>query len=104
MNVKPGDLARVVAPYDKNGRGAFVKVIRAAIGRAHRLGENVFVRTTDLPAWVVEGWVRGDRNVPVGPQLVIHDRCLRRVDPGKATDETLSWKEVPAGKPQEIEA
>jgi hypothetical protein len=83
MNVKPGDLARVVAPYHAEGRGAFVVVRGPAIGRDPYPG---FSNDTGRWAWLCDGYVRASRRIE-GPAVVIYDHCLRAVPGLDATEE-----------------
>ncbi len=83
MNVDPGQLARIVEPFHTAGRGAFVIVRRP--WRGERVGEYWF--TYGGPAWVCSGWVHFEGAVrPIGPEVVIADQCLRRVNPGHQHD------------------
>lgn len=93
MNCKPGDLARVVAPYVTPGRGAFVTVVKAADRGEYRAYGSLW--EIDGPAWVCEGWVRDVDGVVRGPLRIIGDRCLCRVDPGRAEEETPAVAELP---------
>jgi hypothetical protein len=88
MNVKPGDLARVVAHYTMNGRGAFVQVVRRLLVEEILEGQS-YGPIHGHPVWVVRGWVRDSNGVIHGPTLGILDSCLRRVDPGDGVDEVL---------------
>lgn len=92
-NVKPGDIARVVAPFDIAGRGAIVKVIRPSNGKETLCGIEY---EGGGSGWVCEGWVRWEGDRRHGPLVAIADNCLRRVDPGTGTDEIL----LKAGKPK----
>jgi hypothetical protein len=97
MNCKPGDLARVVAPYAKPGRGAFVVVRRRA--RPYEcLDGNVFQACNSNGGWVCDGWVRDSDGGVCGPQLAIADECLRPIRDNDGEDQTLTW----AGKPSDI--
>ncbi len=77
-NVKPGDLARVVAPYEWPGRGAFVIVGRRA-NAVEQFGPVSYA--VNEPSWVCDGWVRSVLGFYEGPQVVIADCCLRPVRP-----------------------
>lgn len=84
MNVAPGQLARVVAPFELVGRQAFVIVRRA--WRGESVGGYLFTQGGG-PAWVCSGWVRFDGSEePLGPEVVLSDLCLRRVSPGFRQD------------------
>lgn len=101
MNVKVGDLARVVAPYYTGGRGAFVTVTAFVPGNTEVFLHGRHFIPNGNPAWVVDGWVRAlslGVETLVGPQLVISDNCLRRVDP-PAEGDTLP----PVAVPKELE-
>jgi hypothetical protein len=87
-NVKPGDLARVVAPFQMCGRGAIVKVIRAS-GRAEWLSGTYYEDNGNGESWVCEGYVRWGDGTREGPLVAIYDECLRRIDPGEREDEML---------------
>ena len=78
MNVQPGDMARVVAPYCEPGQGAIVSVLRPML-QAEAFGALSYDFQPD--SWVVQGWVRDEQGAVQGPILVIYDNCLRRVDP-----------------------
>jgi len=98
MNVQPGDMARVVAPYAVNGIGSRVTVVRAA-ARVEDLGAYRFVCDGAWgQGWVVQGWVRDAFGCQMGPLLVIADRCLRRIDPPEAT------KDIPRADELRIDA
>lgn len=97
-NVNPGDLARVVAPYAMQGRGAFVTVEHQAKDVEH-LDSGTFINCkAPGVSWLCRGWVRGSAGLLMGPLVCIGDHCLRRVDPGQQDDEILIW----AGKPEPV--
>lgn len=79
MNVSPGQLARVVAPFHLAGRGAFVIVRRAYRGEQW-VGGSLFPREFGGPAWICEGTVRFPDyfggTIPIGPAVVLADACL----------------------------
>lgn len=76
MNVSPGQLARVVAPFHLAGRGAFVVVRRAYRGEQW-VGRNWFPGPFAAPAWICEGWVHFEGvGKPIGPAVVIADACI----------------------------
>lgn len=93
MNVGPNDLAKIVAPFRDPGCGQIVRVLRAYVP-----GEEVggVECAGPFPAWVCFGFVRihvtGEDNKPVertlGPEVVISDHCLRRVEPPAASGAT----------------
>lgn len=89
MNVKPGDLARIVAPYHPNGRGSIVAVIEPAlpdpVGMLSIGGVNYFILGN---AWVVHGWVKNWKGIAIGPLTVVEDGSLRRIPP-LGEDETI---------------
>jgi hypothetical protein len=85
MNVKPGDLARVVAPFVMSGRGAVVRVVRPSHGK-EPLGDTVF-EGSSRASWVCEGYVRWENNRLHGPLIAIEDRCLRPLPGLDATEE-----------------
>ncbi len=91
MNCKPGDLARIVAPYVPVSRGRFVTVKRAAKNVEHFAG-GVSFTNQDGPAWVCEGSVVLHDGV-IERLTVINDECLRPIrDPGDAAvDESHAW-------------
>lgn len=78
MNVSPGQLARVVAPFHLAGRGAFVIVRRAYRGEQW-IGDTHWPRFCG-PAWICEGFVRYvdtfGRQIVIGPAVVLSDACL----------------------------
>lgn len=86
----------VVAPYAEPGRGAFVTLVRPSDGV---IAINSTRHDGPGPAWIVDGWVRTCDLVAVGPRILIAEECLRKVDPGKGPDETMTW----AGLPKAIE-
>jgi hypothetical protein len=94
MNVQPGDMARVVAPYCEAGRGAIVSVLRPMLG-AETFGTSSYAFQPD--SWVVQGWVRDESGFPQGPQLVIFDNCLRRVDPFTGAEGDQVSQQQPEG-------
>lgn len=81
-NVRPGDLARVVAPYFGPGRGAVVTVLARRIGEGTVCGN--FFGYWD-PCWLVQGWVHSEGGL-MGPMLVIGDESLRRIPPKEVAD------------------
>lgn len=85
MNVKPGDLARVVAPFVMSGRGAVVRVVRPSHGRED-LGDTVF-EGSPRASWVCEGYVRWENGRLKGPLVAIEDQCLRPLPGLDATEE-----------------
>jgi len=94
VNVQPGNLARVLAPYAEPGRGALVNVIRRARAPYEELG-NVQCSVPDhLPVWVVQGFVRDAFGQPRGPLLCIFDHCLKRVDDEDPVDGTSTPREL----------
>lgn len=95
MNVQPGNMARVVAPYAEAGRGAIVSVVRAMLGN-ERFGDSSYAFQPDC--WVVQGWVRDEKGGMQGPMLVIFDTCLRRIDPDTGADGEAK----PAAEPAEV--
>lgn len=89
MNVEPGDLARVVAPYAMQGRGSFVTIeCDARLGTVIENGEVVGYAGAEQ-AWIVSGWIREWRGLAQGPRVIVADCCLRRVDPGLGRDAML---------------
>lgn len=93
MNVQPTDLARVVAPYAVQGRGAIVTVVCAA-SDPHWICGQQFI-SDGRPAWVVTGFVRRADGFMQGPGLVILDECLRRIDPFTGADEGEDLRDIP---------
>jgi len=90
-NVKPGDLARIVAPYEPNGIDHFVEVVRRA-KKFERLGECFFEHEGLIQGWVCTGCVPMWDGF-IARELVIADECLRPIrDPGDdAVDESKAW-------------
>lgn len=89
-NVNAGDMARVVAPYVLPGRGSIVTVVRAA-NPIEKLGDREYEISGHFGVgWVVSGWVRDEDDEVCGPQVVIGDDCLRKINPGKGEDEMIS--------------
>ena len=97
MNVKPGDLARVVAPYTPNGRGAFVVVERDGTKDDCK---RLYYDESAPYGWLCSGYVRDIEGTLLGPELLIYDECLRHVDPGEGEDQIRRI----AGKPEEVTA
>lgn len=94
MNCKPGDLARIVAPFEEAGRGMVVTAVRlAARGEIVRskLGFEEYPVRSDL--WVCDAH---DERFP----CLIADECLRPIRGHEGDDETLAW----AGKPEQVAA
>jgi len=96
MNVQPGNLARVVAPYAEQGRGALVNVIRRAEPPAEEFGRLQCSVPFDRIVWVVQGFVRDAFGQPRGPLLCIFDHCLKRVDDDDPIDGTSTPRELEA--------
>jgi hypothetical protein len=95
MNCKPGDLARIVSPYQRKEHiDLFVTVVRAGVDGHWMAARN--------GGWSLNsgdgshGWVC-DANRPDFP-CFIDDKYLRPLrDPGDdAQDETLQWLPVPS--------
>ncbi len=78
MNVQPGDMARVVAPYAAPGVGAVVSVV-GPMTRDLVCGVNWYPATPNT--WIVQGWVRDEQHRMQGPLLAVGDEFLRRIDP-----------------------
>jgi len=103
MNCRPGDLARIVAPYAPSGVGRIVEVVRRA-KKFESLGECNFEHNGPTLGWVCIG------SVPqwdgfVARELVIADECLRPIrNPGDdAVDESKAWlPPVPTINPQPV--
>jgi hypothetical protein len=100
MNVKPGDIAMVKAPYVEPGRGAIVEVVRRAGEREWLSGREYRRREGYCVGWVVRGWVRNADGNLRGPELAISDVCLRPLRDSDEEDEMLRI----AGKPSEVTA
>ncbi len=94
MNVQPGNLARVVAPYAEQGRGALVNVVRRAEPPREEFGSLRCAVPHDLVVWVVQGFVRDASGQMQGPLLCIFDHCLKRVDDGDSPDGTHTPREL----------
>lgn len=93
LNCKPGDLARIKAPFMRF-RDLIVTVERAAI-----FGEYVRAKNGDRSFWGGESraaWVCNANNSAF--PCVIADECLSPIrDQGDdAQDESLSWLPVPS--------
>ena len=78
MNVQPGDMARIVAPYAAPGVGAVVSVV-SPMTRELRCGVNWYFHTPNT--WIVHGWVLDEQRRMQGPLLAVGDEFLRRIDP-----------------------
>ncbi len=111
MNCRPGDLARIVAPYDPIARNCFVEVVRlmAPAGESLPTPDGGICRysPTGGPTWLCRGRVPTRWGFDL-TETFIADECLRPLrDPGAdAVDETLTWKAVPlpAIQPELLEA
>ena len=108
-NVRPGDLAYLVAPWLEEGRGRIVRVVRAATPDDWRMSERLVgchLPTSVAPCcWYCEG----DIVLWCGPvrQFCIHDDALRPIRPhdDDATDESAAWlPPVPRETPAEVPA
>lgn len=93
MNVQPGNLAKVVAPYEASGRGALVNVVRRAQWPSEILGTSIYAVSLNQLVWVVQGFVRDEQGHMQGPLLCIFDHCLQRVDEGDQVVEQTSFVE-----------
>lgn len=91
MNVKPGDIARVVAPYVIQGRGAIVEVVRlASVEDYPRLG---FARPSGS-GWLVSGWVRDSSDRLHGHEAIIGDIFLRPLPPPETESTEMDETEL----------
>ena len=91
MNCKPGDIARIVAPFAPMGVGHVVEVVRRA-KEFEWLGACSFRHAGPTFGWVCAGRVPMEDG-EVLHELVIADECLRPIrDPGDdAVDESKAW-------------
>lgn len=98
MNVKPNDMAVIVAPFHPEGRGYVVTVVRPA-GAVEEFSHGTFVSSGDLG----ELWVtRGDVPFPCScgkahllPNGVIPDFCLRRIGPKDLEEGNVLFRAKP---------
>lgn len=97
MNVKPGDIARIVDSRTPND-GAVVLVERADLQTAAQCG---------LHWWIVRGnrlAGYGDNPWPhsVTDEVTVPDQCLRRIDPDQPTRDERELLELNRLNPVEI--
>lgn len=107
MNCKPNELAFVSHPPESlvEIRGRVVRVVSASTGPKGRAIWSIEGRLD----FVILGNCRDSRGEQrfIGESVwldQVEDCWLTPIRPSGGADETLSWKEVPACKPQEVEA
>lgn len=98
MNCKPGDLAYIVAPYARHGRGYFVTVERPARYTETLNGTNFYSANQPGAGWVCTGSVPANDRGVMYTRLVVSDRCLRPIRDQPGEDETIKWAGLPVRK------
>lgn len=88
-NVNAGDLARVVRPFVWEGVGAIVTVVEKYTSQLIYHSGRIWKVNPDAGLlWLCDGWVRQvienwgepDKITLLGPQVVISDHCLRKLE------------------------
>lgn len=104
LNCKPGDLAVIVSARGSSGvAGEISAKCIGSIVRVVKIRPAESPTCTDAMVWEFEEPLLINHVGSVWTITGAADRVMLHIRPNEGADETLSWKEVPAGKPQEVE-